>query len=424
MTARFNRRRFLAVGAATALSASAPAVRAAPARIVVIGGGFAGATCASYLRRLDPALAVSVVEPLARLRTCPFSNLVVAGLAPLADVTVTPAALAKRGIAVVAERAVAIDPLQRMVRLAGGGTLAYDRLVVSPGIDLRFDALPGYDRVAAGSLPHAWKAGAQTLLLRRQLEAMADGGLVIIAAPGEPYRCPPGPYERASLIAHYLAQHKPRSKILILDAKDTFSKQALFTQGWAALYPGMIEWVAGSAGGIVTSVDAPARTLYTEEGFTKHRGDVINVIPPQRAGSIAQAADLADDSGWCAVDPASFASLRQPYIHVIGDAAVAGAMPKSAFAANSQAKLCAAAIVAALQGREPPAPTWVNTCYSLVGPRYGISVSALYRIVEGAITPVKETAGVSPLDADADFRAREAAHAAAWYAAIRADTWG
>ena len=216
---------------------------------------------------------------------------------------------------------------------------AYDRLVLSPGVDLRFDALPGYDEAAAAKMPHAWKAGEQTLLLRRQLEAMDDGGLVVIAAPANPFRCPPGPYERASLIAHYLKTKKPRSKLLILDAKDTFSKQRLFQNAWKELYPGMIEWVSLSQGGKVNAVDPATNTLITD--FGNHTAKVANVIPPQRAGRIADIAGATDNTGWCAIDPVTFESRSAPNIHVIGDACLAGAMPKSAFSANAQAKACA-----------------------------------------------------------------------------------
>ncbi len=237
------------------------------------------------------------------------------------------------------------------VTLADGSELAFDRLVLAPGIDILFDALPGYDEAAAAVLPHAWKAGEQTLLLRRQLEAMTDGGTVLIAAPANPFRCPPGPYERASLIAHYLKTHKPRSKILILDAKDTFSKQSLFQAAWSSLYPGMIEWVGLSSGGKVVRVDAREKIAETE--FGTHSADVLNIIPPQRAGRIAAASGVADRSGWCPIDPVTFESKLQPAIHVIGDACIAGGMPKSAFSANAQGKVCAAAITQIMRDGAP-----------------------------------------------------------------------
>src|SRR5690606_14249702 len=230
--------------------------------------------------------------------------------------------------------------------------LPYDRLVLAPGVDRLFDALEGYDEAAAEIMPHAWKAGAQTELLRRQLEAMEDGGVVAIVAPANPYRCPPGPYERACLIAHYLKQEKPRSKILILDTKDQFSKRPLFEEAWAELYPGMIEWVPMSAGGNVIRVEP--ETMSIETDFERHEVDVANVIPPQSAGAIARAAGVADPTGWCPVDPGTFESTLVPSVHVLGDACFAGAMPKSAFSANAQAKVAALAIDAMLRDEAPP----------------------------------------------------------------------
>src|SRR5205085_3584691 len=246
--------------------------------------------------------------------------------------------------------ATAIDQQARMVTLMNGARLPYDRLVLAPGIDIRWDGLPGYNEAAAEQMPHAWKAGDQTLLLRRQLEAMADGGTVVISAPANPFRCPPGPYERASLIAYYLKTNKPRSKLIILDAKDAFSKQRLFQNAWKELYPNL-EWVSLSHGGNVNAVDAATKTLKTD--FADHKADVANVIPPQKAAAIAQTAGVADRSGWCPVDPVTFESKLVPNIHVIGDAAIMGGMPKSAFSANAQAKVCAAAVVTLLAGQTP-----------------------------------------------------------------------
>lgn len=421
----FSRRRFLAATAAVAGTAIAPQVMGANGRrVVIVGGGFGGATCARYLKSLDASLDVLLIERSPVFVTCPFSNLVLAGLDDMASITHGYDGLRQAGVRVQHGIASDIDADRRRVHLAGGQHVTYDRLVLSPGIDLRFDAVPGYDRVAAEVLPHAWKAGKQTLLLRRQLEAMPDGGVVILAAPANPFRCPPGPYERASLIAHYLKQHKPKSKILLLDAKDKFSKQGLFQQGWKNLYGDMIEWVAGSEGGIVEQVRAHDRTLVTESGFTEHKGDVINFIPPQHAGVIARSNGLTDAQGWCPVDQGTFESSLVPGVHVIGDAAIAGKMPKSGFAANSQAKVCAAAIVNSLNGREALQPSYANTCYSLVGPEYGISVSAVYRAETGAILPVEGAGGVSPMAADAEFRGLEAGYARGWYKAITADIWG
>ncbi len=316
-----------------------------------------------------------------------------------------------------------IDPTGRKVKLANGKTLTYDRLVLSPGIDFRWAAVEGLDAKGAQIVPHAWQGGPQTSILQKQLTAMPDGGLVVIAPPGNPFRCPPGPYERASLIAHYLKKHKPKSKILILDAKDKFSKQPLFVQGWNSLYPGMIEWVAGGEGGRIERVDVKTRTLYTESG-DKHQGAVVNFIPPQKAGSLVHSAGLTNNDGWCPVNQRDFESTIHAGIHVIGDASIAGKMPKSGFAANSQGKVCAAAIVSALGGTSMPDPSYVNTCYSLVAPNYGISVAAVYRFSKDkGIYKVKGSGGVSPKDANADFREKEARYAVGWYDSITADTF-
>ena len=424
MSGRLPNRRTVLGGLAGAGFLSAlprPSLAQGPARLVVIGGGFAGSTAARELKRLIPDAAVTLVEPGSVFTACPFSNAVIAGLRDLGTQQFGYEALARDGIAVRRRTATAVDAERRSVTLDDGTALAYDRLVLAPGIDLRFDALPGYDEAAAERMPHAWKAGDQTLLLRRQLEAMEDGGTVVISAPANPFRCPPGPYERASLIAHYLKLHKPRSKLLILDAKDSFSKERLFRAAWRALYPNL-EWVPLSAGGKVTAVDPANRTFVTE--FGRHDASVGNVIPPQRAGRIADATGVADRSGWCPIDPVSFESKLRPNIHVIGDAAIAGAMPKSAFAANAQAKVCAAAVAALLRGEAPLEPKLINTCYSLVAPGYGISVAGVYRPSNGQLTDVEGAGGVSPADAPASFRALEADYAEAWFRTITAEVFG
>jgi sulfide dehydrogenase [flavocytochrome c] flavoprotein subunit len=418
MRASPSRRGFLSGALATVVAR--PALAQTSPRVVVIGGGFAGATCARAVK--GHGAAVTLVEPSTTYTACPFSNEVIAGLRPLEAQQFGYNAVRRDGIAVAAQAANSVDPQAHQVTLADGATLGYDRLVLAPGIDLRFDALPGYDEEASKALPHAWKAGEQTLLLRRQLEAMDDGGTVVIVAPANPFRCPPGPYERASLIAHYLKTRKPRSKLLILDAKDNFSKQGLFQAAWKALYPGMVEWVALSAGGTVVRIDAVSKTLVTE--FGNHKAQVANVIPPQRAGGIAQVAGAVDRSGWCPIDPVTFESKLQPNVHVIGDACIAGGMPKSAFSANAQAKVCAAAVAALLRGAVPPAPKLVNTCYSLVAPDYGISVAGVYRPANGVLTDVEGAGGVSPANAPPDFRALEAQYAEAWFRTITAEVFG
>ncbi|MBD2749506.1 FAD-dependent oxidoreductase [Microvirga sp. BT688] len=407
------------VGAAAAAFSRRTAAQAS-SKVVVVGGGFGGATCARELQRAG--FAISLVEANAVYTACPFSNAVIAGLRPIEAQQLKLDAVEKGGIAVVRQRATRVDPQARRVILADGSSLDYDRLVLSPGIDIRFDALPGYDEAAAAIMPHAWKAGEQTILLRRQLEAMDDGGIFVMAAPANPFRCPPGPYERASLVAHYLKTHKPRSKLLILDAKDSFSKQRLFQAAWQDLYPGMIEWVSLSSGGKVIEVDAKANTLVTD--FGRHKGDVVNVIPPQRAGEIAQVAGVADRTGWCPIDPVTFESRLQPGIHVIGDASIAGGMPKSAFSANAQGKACAAAVAGLLRGKAPAEPKLINTCYSLVAPDYGISVAGVYTPRNGLLADVEGAGGTSPVNAPPSFRAQEAVYAEAWFQTISREVYG
>jgi NADPH-dependent 2,4-dienoyl-CoA reductase/sulfur reductase-like enzyme len=406
----------------TALRPVPAVAQGAAPRVVVVGGGFAGASCARALRTADPRIAVTLVEANATFTACPLSNAVIGGLRELSEQQFTYERLAADGVALARTTATAVDAPARSVTLADGARLPYDRLVLAPGIDIRWGALPGYDEAAAGHMPHAWHAGEQTVLLRRQLEAMPDGGLVVIAAPANPFRCPPGPYERASLIAHYLKTRKPRSKLLVLDAKDAFSKQRLFLSAWSELYPGLLEWVPLSKGGSVTSVEPATRTLVTD--FGRHQAAVANVIPPQKAGRIAEAAGVADRSGWCPIDPVTFESRLQARVHVIGDAAIAGAMPKSAFAANAQAKTCAAAVARLLTGATPSAPKLINTCYSLVAPDYGISVAGVYQPSGGQLAEVPGAGGVSPPEAPRATRAAEAALAESWFRTITAEVFG
>jgi sulfide dehydrogenase [flavocytochrome c] flavoprotein chain len=420
-----TRRQFLKLGAAATASVLGPRrarAQASGPRVVVVGGGFAGASCARALRQADPKIVVTLVEPNATFTACPFSNSVIVGMREISAQQFTYERVAADGITIARTTATAIDAPAKSVTLADGAKLTYDRLVLAPGIDIRWGALPGYDEAASAQMPHAWRAGDQTLLLRRQLETMDDGGLVVIAAPANPFRCPPGPYERASLIAHFLKTKKPKSKLLVLDAKDAFSKQRLFLAAWAELYPGLLEWVPLSKGGNVTSVEPATRTLVTD--FGKHQAKVANVIPPQKAGRIAEAAGVTDRSGWCPIDPVTFESKLQPGIHVIGDAAIAGAMPKSAFAANSQAKVCAAAVAALVGGGTPSNPKLINTCYSLVAPDYGISVAGVYQPTNGQLADVPGAGGVSPSDAPREARKAEAVLAEAWFRTITGEVFG
>jgi sulfide dehydrogenase [flavocytochrome c] flavoprotein chain len=419
-----TRRKLLGIAAAGAAGSlvHTPAVAQAAPRVVIVGGGFAGATLARTLKKADPRVSITLVESSRTFTACPFSNAVVAGLRDLDAQQFAYDKIAGEGVTVAFETATAIDVGNRTVTLAGGATLAYDRLVLAPGIDIRWNALPGYDQAAAQQMPHAWKAGEQTMLLRRQLEAMEDGGVVIISAPTNPFRCPPGPYERASLIAYYLKTRKPRSKVIVLDAKDQFSKQKLFVSAWKELYPDHLEWVSLSQGGNVTSVNVAAKTLLTD--FGAHKGDVVNVIPPQKAGHIAELAGVADRSGWCPIDPLTFESKLQPNIHVLGDAAIAGGMPKSAFAANAQGKVCAFALAKLLSGAAASEPKLINTCYSLVAPDYGISVAGVYRPANGTLAEVEGSGGVSPLKAAHEIRALEATLASDWFSTITTEVFG
>jgi sulfide dehydrogenase [flavocytochrome c] flavoprotein chain len=423
---RTSRRSFLkttaAAGAAAALMPLPAIAQGAGGRVVVVGGGFAGGTCARFLKRIDPRITVTLVEANQTFTACPFSNNVIAGLTDLKSQQFGYDKFASDGVTVNFSPANGVDVQGRVVTLGNGTRLNYDRLVLAPGIDFRWDALPGYNEQASERMPHAWKAGGQTLHLRTQLQSMADGGTVVISAPANPFRCPPGPYERASLIAYYLKTRKPKSKVVILDAKDAFSKQGLFLKAWSDLYPGMIEWIPLSKGGKVTSVDVNTMTLETD--FGKHKADVANVIPPQKAGRVAELAGVADRTGWCPIDPVTFESKLHPTVHVIGDATIAGGMPKSAFTANAQAKVCAAAVAKLLAGQKPDQPELINTCYSLVAPDYGISVAGVYRPTDGVLKDIPGAGGVSPANAPASFRAQEANFANGWFKTITAEVFG
>ena len=388
---KINRRNFIkAAGGAAAVSAIGfPAIAAAGGKkqVVIVGGGVGGATAAKYIRRADASVEVTLIEPNTHYYTCFLSNEVLGGYRSMDSIKFGYDGLRGHGVTVVHDTATAIDATARTVTTKGGKSFSYDRCIVAPGISFA-DNIKGYDMAAAEKMPHAWKAGPQTALLRKQLEAMDDGGMVLIAPPPNPFRCPPGPYERACQIASYLKQHKPKSKILIVDKKDKFSKQGLFTQAWDRHYKGMIEWLkAEDTGGGVMSVDANAGTVNTE--FEEYKPAVTNIIPAQKAGEIAQVAGLTDDTGWCPISGKTFESTLQKGIHVIGDAAIQSPLPKSAYAANSEAKVVAAAVVDLVNGREPGTPSWVNTCYSIVAPDDGISVAMVYNLVDGKVAKVE-----------------------------------
>ena len=422
MRTPLNRRKFIVSTIAAAMASPAVRAQSAGPRVVVVGGGFGGASCARALRKAGPHLGVTLVEQNRTYAASPMSNAVIAGLREPKQQEFGYDKLAHEGITVALTTATRIDARARNITLADGKILVYDRLVLSPGIDFRWNAIQGYDEAASAVIPHAYRGGDQIALLRRQLEAMDDGGTVVIAAPVNPARCPPAPYERAGIIAYYLKTKKPRSKVIVLDAKDSFTMQKQFEEAWKALYPGMVEWISVSSGGALTSVDAKTRTLATD--FDKYEAAVANLIPPQKAGRLAELAGVADRTGWCPVDPMTFESKLQPNIHVIGDAAIAGAMPRSAAAATSQAKICAGAIAALLAGKTPTAPTLTSICFSLLAPDYAISQRGTYRVVDGQYNESDPGIIVSPLAAARTVRSGEAKDATAWYADTTAAVFG
>ena len=419
----FTRRHFLglATGAVTASVVGyylfAPSTKQ---KIVIIGGGAGGIIAAKYIRQADSTLDVTLIEQNTHYYTCFMSNEVLGGERTIDAIKFNYDQLNQYGINLVHDKAIRIDPITKQVHLQSGNTLSYDRLVVSPGISFQWDAIKGYNERVSEQIPHAWKAGSQTLLLQQQLHAMKNGGTVILTVPPKPFRCPPGPYERASQIAQYLKRHKPKSKILIFDANQSFPKQALFMEGWEQLYGygtenSLIEWIPQNKGGQVVAVDAKTRVIYASEFEDKHRADVLNVIPPQQAGLCAVESGLTNDSGWCPINQKTFESSLHKDIHIIGDACLAGVMPKSAYSANSQAKVCAHAIISSLHGVEMARPSLVNTCYSAVGEEFAISVAAVYRLEGDKIKVSQNASGVSPLNASAAYRKNELAYAHSWY---------
>ena len=409
---KITRRRFLKVaGSSTAvgvLGVGFPTVvTAATHKLVVIGGGSAGAIAAKYVKKGDPKIEVTLIEENDHYYTCMMSNEVLGGNRTMDSIKFSYKALIdKYGIHVLHDHASGIDPVAKKVMTKGGKSFHYDKLVVAPGIDFKWDAIANYDEAASHIMPHAWKPGSQTAKLREQLVAMPDGGVVLIAPPANPFRCPPGPYERACQIAWYLKNHKPKSKILILDAKDKFSKQKLFEQGWKDNYHGMIDWIkaADTAGG-VKAVDPKRMTAMTE--FDSYKVAVANIIPPQKAAKIARIGGLTNASEWCPVHLDTFESTLHKDVHVIGDASIAKGLPKTGYAANSEAKVCALAILTSFHGKPMVHPAYVNTCYSIVAPHYGISRVAVYKLADDKSTIQKLSGGLTPVDASADVRNRE-----------------
>ena len=418
-----RRRRFLRGGgalAAAAVASARPWARivgaAVSAHVVIVGGGFAGGCCALEIRRLSPSVTVTLIDANFPYVTCPMSDAVITGLRTMLSITSTRAGIERAGVRLVQDTVAGIDADTRRVLLRCNRAVTYDKLVVAPGIRFLFGQPEGYDERATLSLPHAWQGGSQTTLLARQLRTMGDGDTLAISVPPGLIRCPPGPYERASLIAHWLMQHRQRCKVLIFDSNNHFPRQDLFTDLWNQRYPGMIEWIPPSEGGAITRVDPATRTLFSSSG--PHRVAVANLIPRQAPGQLATTAGLASGHGWCPIKPATFESQLVEGVHVIGDACIAGPMPKSASAARSQALRCARAIAAELAGH-PAAPSSFDTaCYSLVGPDDAIVLRSSFELIQGEIVPARS-----------DARAGESAvepvrRANTWYAEIRAECFG
>ena len=420
---RINRRHFLAGGAAAAgsLALGSPMVFGqAKAKLVVIGGGPAGATVAKYVAKdSGGAIEVTLVEPLKQYATCFFSNLYLGGFRSYDDNVHSYDALAgKHGVKIQQQAAAGIDRDKREVKLADGTVLPYDRLVLSPGVDLKFGSVAGYSEAVAEKMPHAWKPGAQTKLLKAMLDAVPDGGLVVMIAPPNPFRCPPGPYERVSMMAHaFKSSGRGKCRIVIIDAKDKFSKQGVFQPAWEKYYPGMIEWLTPNIHGGVKSLDPATNTVVTD--FETYKAALVNVIPAQTAGRIAVDIGLTNESGFCPIDAFTMKSKLDLNIHVVGDACIPGDMPKSAFAANSQAKVAAMSIRADLAGAKAFPARFTNTCWSLVETDDCIKVGGRY---EPTAEKIKEVEGFVSKPADtAEMRAQNYQESLGWYAGITAD---
>jgi sulfide dehydrogenase [flavocytochrome c] flavoprotein subunit len=411
------RRRAFVQGAACALALrSGRAPRAAPvrARVVIAGGGFAGSCCALELRRLAPGLRVQLFDAQARYATCPMSNEAIVGVRSFASLAVTRAGLTAQGIRYANAAVEAIEAVEHRVRLSDGTRIAYDHLVVAPGIRFLPGVPEGYDEAAMHRMPHAWTGGAQARRLAQLLAAVPDGGTVAICVPAGLMRCPPAPYERASLMAQYLKQRRRGCKVLIFDSNNHFPRQDVFSAAWEELYPGMIEWLPPAEGGVIERVEARTGTLYSASG--SHRVALACVIPPQAPGSLASTAGLAAGHGWCPVRADTFESQLLPQVYVIGDACIAGAMPKSASAARAQARACALAIVASLTGTPPPAPRLTSVCYSHVSASAALAIRGEFTLAEGELRQGPPAAGAGAAPAASAAQAQEAA---AWYEDIR-----
>jgi len=395
-----------------------PVFAQAKPKVVVIGGGPGGATVAKYVAK-DGGVDVVLVEPASRFTTCFHSNLYLGGFRTWESITHSYDKMVKaHGIKHVRQMAAAVDRAKRTVRLANGTVLPYDRLVISPGIDIKFDSVPGYSEAASEKMPHAWKPGPQTQLLRRQLNSLSDGATIVMIAPPNPYRCPPGPYERVSMMAHVLkAKGHKKSRIVVIDPKEAFSKQGLFVEGWQKHYPGMVEWQDPKMHGGVKNVDAKSMTVKTD--LAEYKAQLINVIPAQMAGKIARDAGLANQSGFCAINPDNMKSAVDGNIYVIGDASIAGDMPKSAFSANSQAKVAAMTIRGELVNARTFPARYTNTCWSLIETDDTVKVGGSYAAKDGKIAAVETF--VSKTGESAELRKQTQVENMGWYAGIIAD---
>jgi NADPH-dependent 2,4-dienoyl-CoA reductase/sulfur reductase-like enzyme len=427
-TVMMNRRKFgqLLASSSAALAVprlAAPVYAQAKPKVIVVGGGPGGATAAKYIaKESGGAIEVTLVEPAKQFTTCFHSNLYLGGFKPFEAITHTYAKLASDyGIKLNHQVAAGIDRDKKQVRLADGSVLSYDRLVVAPGIDLKYDSVPGWGQQHEEVMPHAWKAGPQTQLLKARLDAVPDGGLIVMIAPPNPYRCPPGPYERASMMAHVLKKAgKTKAKIVIIDPKDAFSKQTLFMEGWQNHYPGMIEWLGPKIHEGVKSVDPKTNTVVT--GFETYKAALVNVIPAQMAGKIASDTGLANQSGFCPIDPASMKSANDPNIYVVGDASIAGDMPKSAFAANSQAKVAAMMVRGELIKAQTFPARYANTCWSLIETDDTVKVGGRYEAKDGKITAIDTF--VSKTGESPELRRQTQEENIGWYSGITADIFG
>ncbi len=422
---KLNRRQFATLfGAGTAVLAMPIYLRAqGKPKVVVIGGGAGGATAARYIAKdSNSGIDVTLIDASDTYTTCFFSNLYIGGYRDFASINHSYETLESNyGITKVTGMAVAIDRDARIVRMADGAEIPYDRLVVAPGIDMIYDSVEGYSAEAAEIAPHSWKAGPQTQLLHDKLNALEDGQNIIMVAPPNPYRCPPGPYERVSMMAHVLkTKGFTNSQIIVLDPKDKFSKQALFQEGWARHYPGMVEWYGPDVHGGIGAVDANAGTVETD--LDTFSGGLLNIIPKQMAGSIAANAGLTNDSGFCEIDAESMRSKVDENIFVIGDACIAGDMPKSGFSANSQAKVAAMNVRGDLAGSKVFPAKYSNTCWSLIETDDGVKVGAQYAPVDGKISSTSSF--ISQTGEEDAVRKATYEESIGWYAGITKDMFG